>query len=35
MLFLDRPANSSCFRVPFNVVPYLKVVCHWRDLPLL
>ena len=35
MLFLDRPPNPSCFRVPFNVVSYVKVVGHWCDLPLL
>ena len=31
MLFLDRPPDPSCFRVPFNVVSCFKIVCHWRN----
>lgn len=34
MLFLDRPPDTSGFRVPFNVVSYIKIVYHWCDLPL-
>ena len=34
MLFLDRPPDTSGFRVPFNVISYFKIVCHWFYLPL-
>jgi hypothetical protein len=35
MLFPDRPPDPACFRVPFNVVSCFKIVCYWRNLPLL
>ena len=34
MLFLDRPSDPSCFRVPFDVVSHFKVVRHGYALPL-
>src|ERR1039457_6590701 len=30
MLFLDRPSNPTCFRVPLNVVSHFEVVFHRR-----
>jgi hypothetical protein len=33
MLFLDRPSNSACFRIPFNVISHFEVFCH-RPIPL-
>jgi hypothetical protein len=35
MLFLDRPPDTPGFRIPFNVVSYFKIVCHWCSLSLL
>ncbi len=32
MPFLDRPPDTSCFRVPFNVVSDVKIGRHRRDL---
>src|SRR6185437_15651577 len=29
---LDRPPDSTCFRVPLDMIPHLEVVCHWYDL---
>ena len=33
MLFLDRPSNSACLRVQFNVISRFEVFCH-RLMPL-
>jgi hypothetical protein len=34
MLFLDRPSDTSGFRVPFHVISHFKIVCHRRYLLL-
>jgi hypothetical protein len=35
MPFVDRSPDASCFRVPFNVISHLKIVCHLCSLYLL